>query len=365
MLSAGGLSEEDYAAAPPRPLSAPVIFGGAKYLDDTERHAASSSEREELGRPGVRRPYPRVVEIAELRDEHVAGVVRLLREASPHLLLSEDGFRHRLATSPPAAREHRWVALEGDDMVAAAGAQLHVYAEQIDAGFVGATVRADRRRRGLGGELLGRALAHVRDAGALRAHAEAGEEDGRRFLEDRGFTRTQTRRYSRIDPHDADLAALDGLRARAKAGGFTVVPFTDCRPEDVYAVDAETTPDIPMAVPFAAMPLDDWMPQYWRNPLLTHEGSFAVLHDGRPVTIAVLRVEGDRAMNDMTGTLLPFRGRGLARLVKLTQLEWAARNGIASVVTENDETNVPMLAVNTRLGYRAFHEVTSYVREPA
>jgi RimJ/RimL family protein N-acetyltransferase len=70
-------------------------------------------------------------------------------------------------------------------------------------------------------------------------------------------------------------------------------------------------------------------------------------------------------MNDMTGTLRSFRGRGLARLAKLCQLEWAARNGIVSVVTENDETNAPMLAVNTRLGYRRFHEVSSYVRDLA
>ena len=56
-------------------------------------------------------------------------------------------------------------------------------------------------------------------------------------------------------------------------------------------------------------------------------------------------------MNDMTGTLREFRGRGLARLLKLHQLEWAARDGIASVMTENDETNAAMLAVNTRLGY--------------
>ena len=111
------------------------------------------------------------------------------------------------------------------------------------------------------------------------------------------------------------------------------------------------------------MPLDDWLAQYWRNPLLTHEGSFAVLHEGRPVTVTLVRADGDRAMNDMTGTLRPFRGRGLARLVKLCQLEWAARNGIVAVVTENDEKNAPMLAVNTQLGYRPFLELSSYARE--
>jgi GNAT superfamily N-acetyltransferase len=305
------------------------------------------------------------VELRELRDEDVGGVVQLLREASPHQLLSEVGFRHRLATSPPRANERRWVAVDGNDVVGAAGGQLHVYAERADNAFVGTTVRADHRRRGVGGELFARAVAHVREAGAVRAVAESGEEDGRGFLERRGFTKTTTRRYSRVDPRDVDLSGLAELRARKEGEGFTVVPFTACRPEDVHAVDEETTVDIPLDVPVSEMPLDDWLAQYWRNPLLTHEGSFAVLHEGRPVTVALVRADGDRAMNDMTGTLRPFRGRGLARLVKLCQLEWAARAGIVSVVTENDEKNAPMLAVNTQLGYRPFLDVTTFVRELA
>ena len=41
-----------------------------------------------------------------------------------------------------------------------------------------------------------------------------------------------------------------------------------------------------------------------------------------------------------------------ARLVKLASLRWCAGNGIDRVYTGNDEMNVPMLAVNRRLGYR-------------
>jgi GNAT superfamily N-acetyltransferase len=303
------------------------------------------------------------VEVRELRDEDVGGVVRLLREAHPHQLQSEVAFRHRLASSPPGAKERRFVAVDGGEIVAAAGGQLHVYAERADTAFVGTTVRADHRGSGLGGDLFERVLTHVREAGAVRALAESGQEDGRAFLERRGFTKTTTRRYSRVDPRDVDLSGFAELRARKEGEGFAVVPFTACRPEDVYAVDEETTVDIPLDVPITDMPLDDWLAQYWRHPLLTHEGSFAVLHEGRPVTITLVRADGDRAMNDMTGTLRPFRGRGLARLVKLCQLEWAARTGIVSVVTENDERNAPMLAVNTQLGYRPFLEVSSYARE--
>ncbi len=74
-------------------------------------------------------------------------------------------------------------------------------------------------------------------------------------------------------------------------------------------------------------------------------------------------VPGRRAENDITGTLREYRGGGLATLAKLEQLRWAARQGIENVVTENDETNAPMLALNTRLGYRPFAAVRSFVSD--
>jgi GNAT superfamily N-acetyltransferase len=308
--------------------------------------------------------YRRTVQIRELRDADIAGVVRLLTDASPHQLLSEQGFRHRLASEPPETKRRRWVAVDGGEIVATAGGQLLPYVEDAPTGAGGVTVRADRRGRGLGGELFEIVLAHARAIGAHRLLAEAAGDAGRTFLEHRGFEAKQTRRYSRVDPREVDLSGLAGLRAGKAAEGFEVVPLADCRPEDVYAVDMATTVDVPVAFQFAEMPLDDWVAQFWSNPQLRHDGSFAVAHEGRPVTITLLRSEGDRAMNDMTGTLREFRGRGLARLLKLHQLEWAARDGLVSVMTENDARNAPMLAVNARLGYRPFLELTTYAREP-
>jgi GNAT superfamily N-acetyltransferase len=255
------------------------------------------------------------------------------------------------------------VAIEGGEVVGVAGGQLHVYAEGPQPAFLGATVRADRRGHGLGTELFDRALAHVRAAGARRALAESAGDEGRRFLERRGFASTQTRRYSQVDPREVDLSGLEPLRSRLAADGFVVVPVSECAPEDVRAIDLEASRDIPMGAQIADIPLVEWTEQFWRHPFFSHTGSVAVLHGGRPVAIALLRTDGQRAMNDMTGTLRPFRGRGLARTMKLTQLDWAARAGIAAVLTENDETNMAMLAVNTRLGYRPFLTVSSYARD--
>jgi RimJ/RimL family protein N-acetyltransferase len=113
------------------------------------------------------------------------------------------------------------------------------------------------------------------------------------------------------------------------------------------------------------MPYDEWLPRHWGEPRLCPDGSFAVVYDDRPVTVATLwaDLERGRGENAGTGTLRDFRRRGLARLAKLCQLEWAAANGITSLSTDNDETNPAMLAINDRLGYVPFGEVRSFVRE--
>jgi hypothetical protein len=61
-----------------------------------------------------------------------------------------------------------------------------------------------------------------------------------------------------------------------------------------------------------------------------------------------------------------------AAIRKLEDRDWSARDEVAfagvmvrqvtSIVTENDESNVAMLAVNTRLGYRPLATELSWVK---
>jgi GNAT superfamily N-acetyltransferase len=67
----------------------------------------------------------------------------------------------------------------------------------------------------------------------------------------------------------------------------------------------------------------------------------------------------------MTGTLPEFRRRGLARLVKLATIRWAAEHGIAAIQTGNSHENPGILALNARLGYRPVATETHYLREDA
>jgi GNAT superfamily N-acetyltransferase len=306
--------------------------------------------------------------IRERRDGDDAAIARIVREIAPGWVMSERGVRHMWLTSPARGRRCDWVCEADGVLVGRASADLELGLDRDDVAYVGVMVRPAWRGRGLGAALYEAAFAHAVEIGARRLLAQAPDEhSARRFAEHRGFRHTMTRRLSRLDPREVDASALPELAAAKQAEGFTLAPFTALRdrPELLYAVEAEASLDEPADEQVTDLPLDDWLARGWGNPDLSLEGSFAVVHEGKPVTIARLEVdaEGKRALNGFTGTLRAYRGLRLARLAKLASIAWAAENGIDSIVTENDETNAPMLAVNVSLGYRPYAAWLAYVND--
>jgi GNAT superfamily N-acetyltransferase len=306
--------------------------------------------------------------IRERRDDDAAALVRLVRELAPAWVLSEGGMRHRMRSIPERARRKDWIWDEDGEAVGWSRAELELGSDRDDVAHVNVWVRPGWRERGIGTALYEPAHAHAVEIGARRLLANGPDEPSTRaFAETRGFRHTMTRRMSRVRPKDVDPSALRALAAEKETEGFTLAPFAefDGMPELIHALDAEASLDEPSDEPTTDLPFDEWL-GHWTNPDLAREGSFVVLHDGRPVAMAWLNVdvEGARAGNGFTGTLRAYRGRRLARLAKLASIAWAAEHGIEAIVTENDETNAPMLALNTSLGYRPYGSWLSFVKDP-
>lgn len=306
--------------------------------------------------------------LRELRDDDLGSVADLVRDAQPWRVLSEQGLRYRIASSLPRERRRDWVAeLEGA-VVGWARCGLESDTVRKDVAWLDVVVRPLSRRRGIGTALYTAAAAHVTSLGAGRVLSYGTDDkDSRDFATASGFRHSLTQRVSRLDVRGVDPLELPGLRAEKRAEGFELAPFAAFadRPELVYAVDAEAYLDEPVDEPVEPPPLAEWLATVWTHPDVTDEGSFVVLHEGRPVALTelVLDEKGGRAGNGFTGTLRAYRGRRLARLAKLASIAWAAERGITSIFTHNDETNAAMLAVNTRLGYRPFATMLSWVKE--
>ncbi len=54
----------------------------------------------------------------------------------------------------------------------------------------------------------------------------------------------------------------------------------------------------------------------------------------------------------MTGTAREYRGRGIARALKVEALTRAKRKGLRAMGTTNDEPNRSMREINAKLGYQ-------------
>ena len=302
------------------------------------------------------------------RDEDVPGIAALVREVALAWVASEAGLRHRFASSRPRARRADWVA-EVDGKVAGwASTALETDVERDDVAWLQVLVRTGQRGRGLGGALYDAVEGHARGAGARRLlTASTEDEPSRRFAARRGFRHTRNEHLSSIDPRAVDPAELERLAAAKAAEGFSLAPFAAFadRPELIHAVDDEASRDEPGDEPLTGFAFDEWVEEHWRQPDLSHDGSFAVVHDGRPVAIAELMVDlaGLRAANGFTATLRAYRGNGLARLAKLASIAWLGERGVTQLVTGNDESNAPMLAINRRLGYEPFAVQLAHVKD--
>jgi len=291
-------------------------------------------------------------------ETDAAAIVELIHEIFPSGVTTEESWRQQLASIPARARNAAWVTVVDGAVVAWAQASLNAWSGSETA-FAGVSVREEFRRRGIATSLWECVEDHLRELAPTRVLSWFVETpDGVAFARSRGFAEERADTLAFVDPRTVDVASLDSARGE-------LVPLQELAPEAVYEVDMVTTRDVPMTDSVDDMRYDDWLNFIWRRPTMRLDGSFAAIEEGRPVAITMLaaNLEKGRAFNEYTGTLPSHRGRGLARLVKLASLRWAAEQGITSVWTTNDETNAPMVAVNRRLGYEPRLRRVEYLRE--
>jgi GNAT superfamily N-acetyltransferase len=295
--------------------------------------------------------------IREVEPERDAeGLVALEREARPTIVTSPAAWLHRELTIPARAHMRGWVAEDDGGIVGESYALLTFFSQSSETALVGVTVCESHRRRGLGAQLYELASDHAAAIGATSQLAKFYDnEAGVAFARARGFAEVRAEAESAVDPRSITERPPADVDLRTVA---------EVDPKLVYAVDLEATRDMPTTEPVEDIPYDEWEEHVLQHPLFTAEGSFVAMVDGvaAAVSLIIADRESGRAASMFTGTLAPYRGRGLARAVKLASVEWLVANGITSLVTTNDETNAPMLAVNRRLGYRPAGRRVDYLR---
>ena len=215
------------------------------------------------------------------------------------------------------------------------------------------TVPPSRRRRGAGSALYAALSDWARERGleTLLAVVADNDPESLAFAERRGFT--EERREKGVS---LDLTAIEPPRVDPPAG-VEIVTWAE-RPELVrglYEVSVEASPDVPGYEDEEHEPFEAWLVHDMQGPGDRPEATFVAVAGDEVVGYAKFSlntIDTTSAYHDLTAVRRAWRGRGVARALKATQIAWAKANGYEELRTGNDERNIAMRRLNAELGYK-------------
>jgi GNAT superfamily N-acetyltransferase len=215
------------------------------------------------------------------------------------------------------------------------------------------TVLPEWRRRGAGTALYEAISAWCREHGLDALEAVAADDDGESiaFAQRRGFVEDRREKgvaldLTRVEPPAVELPA-----------GVEIVTWAE-RPElarGMYEVALEASPDIPGGEEEQVEPFEDWLAHDMRGSGDRPEATFVAVAGNEVVgwaKFSLTEAQPVTAHHDLTGVKRAWRGRGVARALKATQIAWAKANGYREIRTRNDERNAPIRHLNEEFGYR-------------
>jgi mycothiol synthase len=289
-------------------------------------------------------------------ERYVAMLNAIVGERAPQTL---EEHRH-FVNSLPARSQYGELVAEKGEVVGHVSWARRIYTTDKDTFWLDILVDRDLWGRGIGSALDTQAMQRLRDLGARKVYVHAREDipEGERFAARRGFVPTgHGDRISKLDVRHANLERSQEAAKRVEASGIRIATLADLTVDDhlleaLRALDEETSRDIPGEENHQAGPLEEW--KQWLDEPGMRPDTFWLAMDGeRPVAMAPLQIRtAGFADNAYTCVARSYRGRGIARALKLRGIEWARENGVHSIVTGNDPANEPMLAVNIDLGYQ-------------
>jgi GNAT superfamily N-acetyltransferase len=214
------------------------------------------------------------------------------------------------------------------------------------------TVLAEARGRGAGSGLYASVSDWARERGLDELEAVVSDEDpdSLSFAERRGFVEDRREKGVALRLAEIDPPAVE------PPDGIEIVTWAE-RPDlarGIYDVHREASPDIPGWEDEIVEPFDTWLVNDMGSVGDRPEATFLALSGDEVVGYAkfsLTTAQPTTAHHDLTGVKRAWRGRGIARALKATQIRWAMENGYEDLRTRNDERNAPIRHLNRDFGY--------------
>jgi GNAT superfamily N-acetyltransferase len=209
-------------------------------------------------------------------------------------------------------------------------------------------------------------------AGAKTLNAACGEDEPEmlRVLAAQGYEPQRTEKVWSLDLAGAGarmIADAKAARVRMRSAGIELTNLDRWDDPDrfqkLHELNELTRLDVPHTGPIHPQTIQDFMVRVGA-PNTPSDRWWIALDGSTPVSMSYLSYPPVRGVvwTAFTGTHPGYRGRGIARAVKLQTLAQAAELGVAEVRTDNDSENTPMLHINETLGYTKMPGYVSFVK---
>jgi GNAT superfamily N-acetyltransferase len=180
------------------------------------------------------------------------------------------------------------------------------------------------------------------------------------FYEKHGFAENHRMVQTYLCAADADLAPYLDLEGKLRSQGITITTMAreQIRDKDWFsklkALINMTWADYPSEPLLPRTPPNDrWLSHKDNIP----EAFFIARTEDKYVGHShLMRMEQDseNAMQGHTATLGAYRGKGIATALKAKGIEYAKASGYKGIFTSYRNVNMPMKAVNDKLGWRPY-----------
>jgi GNAT superfamily N-acetyltransferase len=196
-------------------------------------------------------------------------------------------------------------------------------------------------------------------ARTLTTYAAVDEPELQEVLGRLGYVREREEKMWELDlvkhgqrlKQEAEVAA-----AAMRAAGVRLTTMGDWGDPDamrkLHKLDELTVQDIPHSRPILPEDFEHFATRM-SFPDRPADRQWIAVQEGRPVALSYLKYPPVRGhvWTGYTCTHPGFRGRGIARAIKLQSIKQAIELGIPNIGTDNDAENAPMLHINEKLGY--------------
>lgn len=290
-----------------------------------------------------------IPQMAEILNAYTPGITSAEALTQNELHRPKDWLLQRTAAVDEADRLVGWSVAAHSPMAAEGRWLLRV------------TVDPAHQRQGIGSQLYDEALRFARQNGATRLDSDVQEvmTQGLQFAQARGFQVDRHLFASVLDVSRFDDRAFEGFQAPEGVRLTTMAELGDT-PEarrSLWELEMALNRDVPgYATQGWEVTFDRYCQLVYDEPWYRADTQLLALDGDAWVGMCALRLDEENGVrymyHNLTGVVATHRGRHIAMALKLAAVHCARRCGATELRTDNDSQNVPMIAINRRLGYQ-------------